>query len=140
MEIKMREEIKLIIIALVAITLVGLLVGGAFSFMSNNNNTTNETNTTNDTNITNDTTANNTTNITQENSQTQSSSKQQTTKSSNKKSSSSQSYSSSSSDSKVHKSYFTVSENEKGQNEGMEPGRYVEYYTDDGPIDVRKIG
>jgi len=135
----MREEIKIIIIAIVAIILVGLLTGGALSIMSNDNNTTNETNATNDTNITNDTPANNTTNITQENSQTQSSSKQQTTKTNTKKSSVSQS-SSSSSDSKVHKGYFTVSENEKGQNEGMEPGRYVEYYTDDGPIDVRKIG
>lgn len=40
----------------------------------------------------------------------------------------------------VHKQVFTVSENETGQNEGMEPGTYVMYYTEnDGPLKVEKI-
>lgn len=40
----------------------------------------------------------------------------------------------------LHKQTFTVSENETGQNEGMEPGTYVMYYTEnDGPIKVQKI-
>ena len=40
----------------------------------------------------------------------------------------------------LKKQMFTVSENETGQNEGMEPGTYVMYYTEnDGPIKVDKI-
>ncbi|AMK15085.1 hypothetical protein [Methanobrevibacter olleyae] len=40
----------------------------------------------------------------------------------------------------LHKQIFTVSENETGQNEGMEPGTYIMYYTEnDGPIKVEKI-
>lgn len=40
----------------------------------------------------------------------------------------------------LHKQTFVVSENETGQNEGMEPGTYVMYYTEnDGPIKIEKI-
>ena len=40
----------------------------------------------------------------------------------------------------LHKQTFTISENETGQNEGMEPGTYVMYYTgNDGIIKVEKI-
>ena len=40
----------------------------------------------------------------------------------------------------LHKQTFTVSENETGQNEGMEPGTYVMYYTtNDGPIKIEKV-
>lgn len=40
----------------------------------------------------------------------------------------------------VHKQVFTVTEDTVGQNEGMEPGTYVLYYTEnDGPIKVEKI-
>ena len=40
----------------------------------------------------------------------------------------------------LHKQTFTVSENETGQNQGMEPGTYVMYYTtNDGPIKIQKI-
>ena len=41
----------------------------------------------------------------------------------------------------LKKQTFTVSENETGQHEGMEPGTYVLYYTEnDGPIKIDKIG
>lgn len=40
----------------------------------------------------------------------------------------------------LQKTTFTVSENETGQNEGMEPGKYILYYTaNDGPIKIEKI-
>ena len=40
----------------------------------------------------------------------------------------------------LHKQTFVVTENETGQNEGMEPGTYVMYYTEnDGPIKIEKI-
>ena len=40
----------------------------------------------------------------------------------------------------LHKQTFTISENETGQNEGMEPGKYVMYYTEnDGIIKIEKI-
>lgn len=40
----------------------------------------------------------------------------------------------------LHKQTFTISENETGQNQGMEPGKYVMYYTEnDGIIKVEKI-
>ena len=40
----------------------------------------------------------------------------------------------------LHKQTFTVSENETGQNQGMEPGTYVMYYTtNDGPIKIKKV-
>lgn len=40
----------------------------------------------------------------------------------------------------LHKQTFTVSENETGQNQGMEPGTYVMYYTtNDGPIKIQKV-
>ena len=40
----------------------------------------------------------------------------------------------------LHKQTFTITENETGQNEGMEPGTYVMYYTgNDGIIKVEKI-
>ena len=40
----------------------------------------------------------------------------------------------------LHKQTFTITENETGQNEGMEPGTYVMYYTEnDGIIKVEKI-
>ena len=59
-----------------------------------------------------------------------------------KKTSTQKSSKTSVSDSKsdVKTSVFTVSEDEKGENEGMEPGKYKMYYTEkDGPIDVEKI-
>ena len=41
----------------------------------------------------------------------------------------------------LKKQTFTVSENETGQHEGMEPGTYVLYYTEnDGPIKIEKVG
>ncbi|OED29509.1 hypothetical protein [Methanosphaera sp. WGK6] len=44
-------------------------------------------------------------------------------------------------DTEVHVSIFTVSENETGQNEGMEPGVYRMTWTPrDGPISVEKVG
>ena len=40
----------------------------------------------------------------------------------------------------LHKQTFTITGNETGQNEGMEPGTYVMYYTEnDGIIKVDKI-
>ena len=40
----------------------------------------------------------------------------------------------------LHKQTFTITGNETGQNEGMEPGTYVMYYTEnDGIIKVEKI-
>ena len=40
----------------------------------------------------------------------------------------------------LHKQTFVVTENETGQHEGMEPGTYVIYYTEnDGPIKIDKI-
>ena len=40
----------------------------------------------------------------------------------------------------LKKQTFVVSENETGQNQGMEPGTYVMYYTEnDGPIKIEKI-
>ena len=40
----------------------------------------------------------------------------------------------------IQKKVFTVKENEKGQNEGMEPGTYIIYYTaNDGPLKIEKI-
>ena len=40
----------------------------------------------------------------------------------------------------LQKQTFTVSENETGQNQGMEPGTYVMYYTtNDGPIKIQKV-
>ena len=40
----------------------------------------------------------------------------------------------------LHKQTFTITENETGQNEGMEPGTYVMYYTgNDGIIKVEKV-
>ena len=40
----------------------------------------------------------------------------------------------------LHKQTFVVTENETGQHEGMEPGTYVMYYTEnDGPIKIEKI-
>ena len=40
----------------------------------------------------------------------------------------------------LHKQTFTITGNETGQNEGMEPGTYVMYYTgNDGIIKVEKI-
>ena len=40
----------------------------------------------------------------------------------------------------MHKQTFVVTENETGQHEGMEPGTYVIYYTEnDGPIKIEKI-
>lgn len=40
----------------------------------------------------------------------------------------------------LKKQTFTVSENETGQNQGMEPGTYVMYYTgNDGPIKIEKV-
>jgi len=53
----------------------------------------------------------------------------------------SQSNSNGDSGNELKKQMFTVSENETGQNEGMEPGTYVMYYTEnDGPIKVDKVG
>ena len=40
----------------------------------------------------------------------------------------------------LKKQTFVVSENETGQNQGIEPGTYVMYYTEnDGPIKIEKI-
>lgn len=40
----------------------------------------------------------------------------------------------------IQKKVFTIKENEKGQNEGMEPGTYIIYYTaNDGPLKIEKI-
>lgn len=79
---------------------------------------------------------NNTNNTTIENNKdntskkTTATTKKQTTKSSS---------SSSSSDSDVHKTRFHVSENEKGQYEGMPAGDYVETWTSDGPISLDRV-
>ena len=41
----------------------------------------------------------------------------------------------------LHKQTFTVTGNETGQYKGMEPGTYMNYYTEnDGPIKIDKIG
>ena len=40
----------------------------------------------------------------------------------------------------LHKQSFTITENQTGQNEGMEPGNYVMYYTEnDGIIRIDKV-
>ncbi|WP_455645569.1 hypothetical protein [Methanosphaera sp.] len=118
----MRQNIKILIG--VAVVLVALCAVAGISMYTN----TSDNNTTNNTTIElNNTTAEN--NTTVENTTTTQSSK---TKSTSK--------SSSSSGDEVQSRTFTVSENEKGQNEGMEPGVYRETYTaNDGPISVEKI-
>lgn len=121
---------KIAIIAAVVLILLGIVVFSASTFNFSDNNTTNDTNNTtvNDSqNISsNQTNSTNSTTQTTQNKKTQ-------TKTSTQKTSSSQS--------DVHKTYFTVSDNEKGQYEGMSPGKYVETWTEkDGPINVDKIG
>ena len=124
------ENKNLIIIGVVAVVLIclalfaGISLFDKFNTLNETNNTTNDTvnltlNESNDTNATTEKTSTTT---------------KKSSSSSNKKSSSSDP------DSEVHESYFTVSENEKGQREGMEPGRYVEKWSSkEGPISLEKV-
>ena len=127
----MRETAKIAIIAFIVLIFIGILFSTSTFNLTNNdsNNSTNDTQ-----NITLNQ-ANNTSDNSTQNINTNTNTKSQSTNTQK----SSQSSKSSSSQSDVHKSYFTVSENEKGQYEGMEPGRYVETWSSDGPISVDKV-
>lgn len=121
---------KIAIITAVVLILLGIVVFSTDTFKLSDNNTTNDTN---------NTTANDTQNISSN--QTNSSNGTTQTASNKKTQTKTSSQKTSSSQSDVHKSYFTVSDNEKGQYEGMAPGRYVETWTEkDGPIGLDKVG
>ena len=123
----MRETAKIAIIVFAVLIFIGILFSASTIHLSNNdsNNSTNDS----------QNTTLNQTNNTSDNSTQHTNTKSQSV--STKKSS--QKSESTSSQSDIHKSYFTVSENEKGQYEGMEPGRYVETWSSDGPISVDKV-
>ncbi|MBE6494075.1 MAG: hypothetical protein E7Z84_05665 [Methanosphaera stadtmanae] len=96
-------------------------------------------------NTTNNTTVNNKTvnnSITEIENANNSSAQTNTQQSSSSRSQSKNSKSKSNTDSgdKIYTDTFTVSANEKGQNEGMEPGTYrATYSAKQGPISVEKI-
>ena len=120
---------NVLMIVIAAVILIGILVVATSSLMPNQTNNTTINNTT-DNNTTNET-INTSTNSSQANNQHSSSS------SSKSKSSSKSNIDP---DDVIHTDTFTVSENEKGQNEGMEPGTYrATYSANQGPISVEKI-
>lgn len=136
------------ILALI-ILLLACLIGGYYALGLNDDNTSitdianNTTDEITDDNITENITLNSTEDNVTEN-VTVSTKKSDNTKKSVQKSSKKQTTSKSatkqSSDDEIKYSTFTVSKNEKGQNEGMEPGTYrMSYSAKEGPIDVQKI-
>lgn len=127
---RLRENMKIGLISAVVLILLGIVVFSTGTFNLSDNNTTNDTN---------NTTINDTQNISTNQTNSANDTTQTTSNKNSKTKTNSQKTSGSQSD--VHKSYFTVSENEKGQYEGMAPGKYVETWTEkEGPISLDKVG
>ncbi|RAP53010.1 MAG: hypothetical protein BZ133_00155 [Methanosphaera sp. SHI613] len=123
---------QIAVIAAVVLILLGIVVFST-GMLNPVNNTTNDTNNTT-MNDSQNMSLNQTNNTTNDQSQSTSNNKNQGS------SSKQASQQSSNSQSNVHKSYITISENEKGQYEGMAPGRYVETWSEsEGPISMDKI-